>query len=356
MTHVSGYPLSLATSASEMPVLPLVGSRSSRPGSSSPAASAASIIALATRSLIEPVGFCPSSFAYSRTLPTGLSSTRGVLPTSSSSECATVLGIPLPDVDRRTELAEELVDPPELPAGVRRDAARSMAFEELGLATLQAGQTQEIAAGVPASVLDHALAPLASELRGREKREARRRGAVLHRGSIDAFRNDRNRGEEPLGLAGLEELGRERDVDQHASARAKDAGTFGEPASEVDVHDHVAAPDPVGDGVGQRHRLHSGLEDRDLLLESGSGDCATGKLDVEANRVERDGLKAVIPHEANRVRCVARTHVDDQLAGAWVERRKRLEQRLRAARIETLLELEVERFLACPELLVELLD
>ena len=49
--------------ASEMPVLPLVGSSSSRPGSSSPEASAASIIAFATRSLIEPVGFWPSSFA-----------------------------------------------------------------------------------------------------------------------------------------------------------------------------------------------------------------------------------------------------------------------------------------------------
>ena len=46
-----------------MPVLPLVGSSSRRPGSSSPDASAASIIAFATRSLIEPVGFCASSFA-----------------------------------------------------------------------------------------------------------------------------------------------------------------------------------------------------------------------------------------------------------------------------------------------------
>ena len=49
-----------------MPVLPLVGSSSRRPGSSSPEASAASIIAFAIRSLIEPVGFWPSSFAYSR--------------------------------------------------------------------------------------------------------------------------------------------------------------------------------------------------------------------------------------------------------------------------------------------------
>ena len=63
ITQVRGYPFSLATSASEMPVLPLVGSSSSRPGSSSPEASAASIIAFAMRSLIEPVGFWPSSFA-----------------------------------------------------------------------------------------------------------------------------------------------------------------------------------------------------------------------------------------------------------------------------------------------------
>src|SRR5438132_10434637 len=69
--------------ASEIPVLPLVGSSSSRPGSSSPEASAASIIALATRSLIDPVGFWPSSFAKIRTPPTGASSSRGVLPTSS---------------------------------------------------------------------------------------------------------------------------------------------------------------------------------------------------------------------------------------------------------------------------------
>src|SRR5205085_884739 len=74
-------------SASEIPVLPLVGSSSSRPGSSSPDASAASIIAFATRSLIEPVGFSPSSFAYTRMDGFGVSrrsSTSGVWPTRSS--------------------------------------------------------------------------------------------------------------------------------------------------------------------------------------------------------------------------------------------------------------------------------
>jgi hypothetical protein len=59
ITHVSFRPFTLATSASEMPVLPLVGSRSSCPG----CRSASSTIASATRSLTEPVGFCPSSLA-----------------------------------------------------------------------------------------------------------------------------------------------------------------------------------------------------------------------------------------------------------------------------------------------------
>jgi hypothetical protein len=48
---------------SEMPVLPEVGSRIVCPGSISPCSSAASIIHFATRSLTEPVGFVPSSFA-----------------------------------------------------------------------------------------------------------------------------------------------------------------------------------------------------------------------------------------------------------------------------------------------------
>src|SRR3989442_10662858 len=67
-----------------MPVLPLVGSSSSRPGCSSPDVSAASIIAFAPGSLIDPVGFWPSSLAKMRTDGFGasrLSSTSGVFPT-----------------------------------------------------------------------------------------------------------------------------------------------------------------------------------------------------------------------------------------------------------------------------------
>ena len=72
--------------ASEIPVLPEVGSSIVWPGSIAPSASAASIIAFATRSLTDPVGLRPSSLAKIRTSGFGErrgSSTSGVLPTAS---------------------------------------------------------------------------------------------------------------------------------------------------------------------------------------------------------------------------------------------------------------------------------
>src|SRR5919206_4147435 len=75
--------------ASEMPVLPLVGSRMVSPGCSVPSFSAASIIEMAARSLIEPVGLWSSSLAHSRRSGVGDSRgnpTSGVLPRESTSE------------------------------------------------------------------------------------------------------------------------------------------------------------------------------------------------------------------------------------------------------------------------------
>ena len=78
--------------ASEMPVLPLVGSRMVSPGRSRPASSAARTMNSAARSLMLPVGFRSSSFAQSRTggAPSGTvgesrgSPTSGVPPQASS--------------------------------------------------------------------------------------------------------------------------------------------------------------------------------------------------------------------------------------------------------------------------------
>ena len=69
--------------ASEIPVLPEVGSRIVWPGRISPFSSASSIIARATRSLTEPVGLRDSSLAQILTPGFGLrrlSSTSGVCP------------------------------------------------------------------------------------------------------------------------------------------------------------------------------------------------------------------------------------------------------------------------------------
>ena len=72
-----------------MPVLPLVGSRIVAPGFNKPSRSAASIIEIAVRSLIEPVGLRSSIFAHSRTFGAGDKRGKpisGVCPTESSRE------------------------------------------------------------------------------------------------------------------------------------------------------------------------------------------------------------------------------------------------------------------------------
>ncbi len=72
--------------ASAMPVLPEVGSRTTLSGVSAPESSAISIIFLAIRSFVEPVGLLPSSLAHSRTAGFGDilgMPTSGVLPTAS---------------------------------------------------------------------------------------------------------------------------------------------------------------------------------------------------------------------------------------------------------------------------------
>src|SRR3954464_5789625 len=83
--------------ASEIPVLPLVGSRIVSPGLSFPSFSALSIIEMAARSLIDPVGLWSSSLAQSRTSGVGDRlgrPTRGVPPRGAPSEAKRAMGSP----------------------------------------------------------------------------------------------------------------------------------------------------------------------------------------------------------------------------------------------------------------------
>ena len=56
------YPFKAAISANPIPVLPAVASTIVPPGFKAPDFSASSIMASPTRSLIDPPGFCDSSF------------------------------------------------------------------------------------------------------------------------------------------------------------------------------------------------------------------------------------------------------------------------------------------------------
>ena len=89
ITQINLYPRTFAAIASEMPVLPLVGSKIVAPGFNKPLFSASLIIEIAVRSLIEPVGLRSSIFAQRRTFGAGESRGNpisGVFPTDASSE------------------------------------------------------------------------------------------------------------------------------------------------------------------------------------------------------------------------------------------------------------------------------
>src|SRR5437016_14601294 len=90
----------------------------------------------------------------------GFNSTSGVSPTRSSTDAAIVLRIVPPDVDRRAQLAEELIDTPARSGDIRVDVSRPVTFEQFLLASLQPGKAEQVAARVPRSVFDYAVATL----------------------------------------------------------------------------------------------------------------------------------------------------------------------------------------------------
>src|SRR4051812_21019709 len=105
--------------ASEMPVLPLVGSRIVQPGRSTPVFSACSIIFSAGRSLIEPVGLRSSSLAHRRTSGAGESvgnPTSGVPPTESRRLSKRIAGSARPGATRDGREHDDLVAVGELGA------------------------------------------------------------------------------------------------------------------------------------------------------------------------------------------------------------------------------------------------
>src|SRR4051812_4887716 len=92
-----------------------------------------------------------------------VSSTSGVLPTSSRSEVATALRTPLPHVDGRAELPEQLVDPPQQPTFGRRERSRAVLRDQRVAVAVEPGDLEEVVGRAPRAVFDHPLAPLRPE-------------------------------------------------------------------------------------------------------------------------------------------------------------------------------------------------
>ena len=212
---------------------------------------------------------------------------------------------------------------------------------------------EKVLAGVPRSLLEHRLAPLRAQAIDRALLEPSCGCSVLEHVRVE--RLDRRRVDELGALARLEPVGGERDVREHRASRLQHACAFGEAALRVDVDEHVATPDPVDGRIGERQRLDRSLDHLDRVVETGLLDRGASELDVDRDRVERDGTQAVVAHEPDRIPGVTRPCVEDELSCLGAELCERCEQPVDAARLEAAAERFVELCLVGPEL-VELLD
>src|SRR5581483_6116145 len=89
------------------------------------------------------------------------SSTSGVLPTSETRLSATSgLCTAFPNDDRRLQLPEQLVDPPEGAAERGVDRVGAVRRRKLVAAAAQTRDPQEVGRDVPLALLEHPLAPL----------------------------------------------------------------------------------------------------------------------------------------------------------------------------------------------------
>ena len=289
-----------------MPVLPDVGSSSSRPGSSSPAGlrrldhrerdavldRAGRVLALELR--VER--------ARRRGDSRG-SSTSGVSPTGRGGTSATrELRTPFPNVDGRAELPEHLVDAPEEPVrGRRRPPARRSA-RRARVAARSRRATARRSAAVSDSPSSIIRSRHSEPSRSTRVDESPASSAAV---SIAGRRRSCPARPRPVGELGrlprLEPLGRERDVRDHRAAGPKHARALGESAPRVDVDEDVAAPDPVHRSVVERHRLDRALDDLDLVREPGVGDRCSGTLARAAAR----GSSAIARRSCSRTSLIA---------------------------------------------------
>jgi hypothetical protein len=157
------------------------------------------------------------------------------------------------------------------------------------------------------------LSPFACELFLRDERQAGGRCVRFDRAWIGALGLNCYGVEQLSAFPRLQRVGCVRDVHDQMTAGAKNAPALGEGACEVDVDEHVAAPDPVGGAVGDGYRLDAAGQDLDVVLKPCLCDGRLRELDVMRDRIECDCAQTVLAYESDRMAGVACARVDDEL-------------------------------------------
>ena len=154
------------------------------------------------------------------------------------------------------------------PRRARRAAASTavvaVLLDELGVAPAQARELEQVLPRRPTcrprasarATRSRAARPSAA----RALRRSRSRLELARASRLAALQRERSERARPPRR--LEPVRRERHVCEQRAARPEDARALGETASRVDVHEHVAAPDPVERCVLERHLLERRLRRR----------------------------------------------------------------------------------------------
>ena len=209
-----------------------------------------------------------------------------------------------------------MVDAPEQAATLGFPPRAAESLDEFGLATFQPRQRQQIGDRVPGAVLEHSLAPLSVKQLAAGDLESGSTRVCLEERRQHVLRTRRGRREKPLRLLRFERLRGERLIDEHRAAGSQHALALRQSAVELDVVEHVAAPDVVKRLVVERKRLELRLCNSDTVAESFVRNPLLCTLDVKWNGIDGYDVTAESPHELDRVRSVARSSIEDDVLGS----------------------------------------
>src|SRR6266508_3228215 len=140
-------------------------------------------------------------------------------------------------------------------------------------------------------------------------------------------------------VAGLEPVGGEHRIQDHAAARAEHSRALPQsPRAIVEARHGVAAPHQVTGAVGERQRLDVAADQRDPLGRSVTGVEGPALGQPAEDEVDADHPAAVALRQRVRVPAVAAAGVQDELAGTKAQPAGRLQEHVRRARLEAALQ------------------